>query len=62
MIKQWGRLRGKKEKSLTVKRKLSLQYPTPLNGRPTVRNDKCAHHLGPPWTERGSRGEMKQEN
>lgn len=59
MIKQWGLLRGKKEKSLTVKRKLSLQYPTPLNGRATVRNDKCAHHYGHPGTEKGSRGEMK---
>lgn len=59
MKKQWGLLKGKKEKSLTVERKLSLQYPTPLTGGATVRNDNVLISYGHPGTEKGSREEMK---
>lgn len=40
--------RGWEGKVTDCKKKMIAQYQTPLNGRATMRNDKCAHQLWPP--------------
>lgn len=41
-------IKAGKGKATDCRKKIITQYQTPLNGRATVRNDKCAQQLWPP--------------